>query len=254
MKNILAVTAAAVVISAGVLASGAVHAQTKPIQAPPPPAREMDPAKRIPPPPAPDAPDAPVAGQATPGAQAPVAPQHGQPASASHAQYTAVPSWQDTERGGFFLGIQGGRGWVYDDVDQTALAISAGYRWQAGAVSLLGIEVAAGRLDATTDDGWEYSKVEYASIGFNGRFNFGATSPVYALVRTGYFSADEEHAGSADGGYFGVGLGMDFSRNFNMSLVYTNYVYFNELYWYEGDLYYDAGRADTLMLGAEARF
>ena len=51
-----------------------------------------------------------------------------------------------------------------------------------------------------------------------------------------------------------LGLGADFTRNFNMSLVYTNYVYFNELYWSEGTLYYDASRSDTLMLGAEVRF
>lgn len=82
----------------------------------------------------------------------------------------------------------------------------------------------------------------------------GAASPVYALVRAGYFNADEKHFGSADGGYAGVGLGVDFGRRFNMSLVYTNYVYFNELYWSEGDLYYDASRADALMLGAEVRF
>ena len=250
MKKVFCTAAGAVVIAAGVLVSSAAHAQTKPIQAPPPP-REMDPAKRIPPPPAPEATVGQQAASETP---APAALPQAQPASAPAPHYTTRPSWEDTERGGFFLAVQGGRGGVYDDVDQAALAISAGYRWQAGAVSLLGIELAAGRLDSTTDDGWEYSKVEYASIGFNGRFNFGAASPVYALVRAGYFNADEKHFGSADGGYAGVGLGVDFGRRFNMSLVYTNYVYFNELYWSEGDLYYDASRADALMLGAEVRF
>lgn len=250
MKKVLSTTAGAVVIAAGVLVSSAAHAQTKPIQAPQP-ASEMDPAKRVPPPVVLETP----VGQQT-GSEAPVPAmqQTAQPSSAPAPHYTASPAWEDTERGGFFLGVQGGRGWVYDSVDQSALAVSAGYRWQAGAVSLLGIELATGRLNSTTDDGWDYSKVEYASIGFNGRFNFGAASPVYALVRAGYFSADEEYYGSADGGYAGVGLGVDFSRRFNMTLMYTNYVYFNELYWYEGDLYYDASRADTLMLGAEVRF
>ena len=247
MKNIFAVTAAAVVIAAGLLGASA-QAQTKAVQAPPPQSREADPAKRVPPPPAPEAP---AGQQAMPATPTPTAAQV-EPAAAPH--YTTRPSWEDMDRGGFFLGVQGGRGWVYDSVDQDAWAVSAGYRWQAGAVSLLGIELSAGRLDSTTDDGWHYNKIEYRSIGFNGRFNFGAASPVYALVRSGYFDADEQGYRSADGGYVGIGLGADITRNFNMSLVYTNYVYFNELYWYDGDLYYDASRSDALMLGAEVRF
>src|SRR5690606_33051155 len=126
MKKVFSTTAGAVVIAAGVLVSSAAHAQTKPIQAPPPPAREMDPAKRIPPPPAPET----TAGQqAAVEAPAPAAPQQAQPVSAPAPHYTTRPKWEDAERGGFFLGVQGGRGWVYDDVDQTALAVSAGYRW-----------------------------------------------------------------------------------------------------------------------------
>jgi hypothetical protein len=35
--------------------------------------------------------------------------------------------------------VQGGKGWVYEDVDQTALMVNAGYRWQAGVVTLVGI-------------------------------------------------------------------------------------------------------------------
>lgn len=230
MKNNLSVTAAAVVLAAGLLGAGAAQAQTKPVETAPAQAREPDPAKRV---------ALPAATDDTAGQQ---------------PHYTTRPSWEDVDRGGFFLGVQGGRGWVYDSVGQDAFAVSAGYRWQAGAVSLLGIELSAGRLDSTTDDGWDYNKVEYKSIGFNARFNFGAASPVYALVRTGYFDANEKGYGSADGGYVGIGLGADITQHFNLSLVYTNYVYFNELYWYEGDLYYDASRSDTLMLGAEVRF
>lgn len=243
MKNFLAMAAAAVVIAAGFVDASA-HAQTKAIETPPAQPRELDPAKRVPPASAPEAASGQQAEPASGTQSAPAATPH----------YTRRPSWEDRDRGGFFLGAQGGRGWVYDSVGQDAWAVSAGYRWQAGAVSLLGIELSAGRLDSTTDDGWHYNKVEYKSIGFNGRFNFGAASPVYALVRSGYFDADEQGYGSADGGYVGIGLGADFTRNFNMSLVYTNYVYFNELYWYEGDLYYDISRSDTLMLGAEVRF
>ncbi len=247
MKNFIVVTAAAVVIAAGLLDASA-QAQTKAIEAAPSQPREPDPAKRVPAQPAPEAAPTQRSAPTTP------APAPAQPAAAATPHYTRRPSWEDSERGGFFLGVQGGRGWVYDSVGQDALAISAGYRWQAGAVSLLGIELSAGRLDSTTDDGWRYNQVEYKSIGFSGRFNFGAASPVYALVRSGYFDADEKGYGSADGGYVGIGLGADITRNFNMSLVYTNYVYFNELYWQGGDLYYDVSRSDTLMLGAEVRF
>lgn len=144
---------------------------------------------------------------------------------------------------------------MYEDVDQSALAVNAGYRWQAGAVSLIGIELASGRLDGTEDDGVAYGKVEYASIGANARFNFGRANPVYGLVRAGYWAAEDDELGmDVDGAYFGVGLGVDVTRNFNLSLVYTNYVYFNEYYWDDGDFYYDANRADTLMFGAEVRF
>lgn len=247
MNNKLSVAILAALMTGVAFASAAAYAQTKPLQSPPP--RVMDPAKRVPPP-ADPAREAVASEPATPVApQAPSSPYAG---SQQHYAPRAA-SWEEG-RGGAFLAIQGGRGEVYDSVNQDALAISAGYRWQAGPVWLVGFEVAAGRLDSTTEHGWRYSKVEYASVGANARFNFGQGSPVYGLLRSGYFSADEKDTGSADGGYFGLGLGMDFGRRFNMSLVYTNYVYFNELYWSEGDLYYDASRADTLMLGAEVRF
>ncbi|MEN1956631.1 outer membrane protein [Luteimonas changyuni] len=252
MSKTLSKAALAAVIASAVLASTAVHAQSKPLQNAPPQPRELDPAKRVPPPAAHQ--HAPQASgqqsvQAQPAAQVqPYAtPQPYAPAAPAGASY-------EDGRGGFFIGVQGGKGWVYDDVGQSALAVNAGYRWQAGAVTLVGIEVAGGKLDSTTDDGWPYAKVDYASIGANARFNFGHTSPVYALVRAGYFTADEADYGDMDGGYLGLGLGVDFNRHFNMSLVYTNYVYFDSYGWYDGDFYYDANRADTLMLGAEVRF
>jgi hypothetical protein len=155
-------------------------------------------------------------------------------------------------RGGLFIGVQGGKGWVYEDVDQSALAVNAGYRWQAGAVTLVGIELASGKLDSTTDDGVAYGEVDYGSIGVNARFNFGRTSPVYGLVRAGYWAAEGDDDMDVDGGYFGLGLGVDINRHFNMSVMYTNYVYFDEYDWNYGD--YTINRADTLMLGAEVRF
>ena len=223
------------------------HAQTKPVQSwQPGQHEELDPAKRVP-----DAPEPAQADRGQPAAQQ--APNVVQPQP--YAVEQPVRTRHEEGRGGFFVGVQGGKGWVFEDVDQSALAVNAGYRWQAGAVSLIGIELAGGRLDSTEDDGVGYGKVEYASIGANARFNFGRTSPVYALVRAGYWAAEDDEFGmDVDGGYFGVGLGVDVTRNFNLSLVYTNYVYFNEYYWDDGDFYYDANRADTLMFGAEVRF
>src|SRR5690606_34566601 len=111
------------------------------------------------------------------------------------------------------------------------------------------------RLDDTEYRGVPVSKVDYASLGVNARFNFGRDNPVYGLVRAGYWSAEDKMFGDTiDGGYVGLGLGVDFSRHFNMSLIYTNHVYFNDYYWEGSDFYYDANRADTLMLGAEVRF
>lgn len=206
----------------------------------------MDPSKRVPATPQPESTTA-SAPHAT------VLP----PASEEAQTYTAaepVPVYYeaDHDRGGFFLRVQGGKGWVYDSVDQSALMVNAGYRWQAGAVTLVGIEAAAGRLDGTTQDGWRYPALDYASIGATARFNFGQDNPVYGLVRGGYWSADTKGSDDTiDGGYFGVGLGVDFTRNFNMSLVYTNHVYFDNHYTYYD---YEVSRADTLMLGAEVRF
>lgn len=237
MKKTRPAAAMAAVLAGAVLASAGAQAQTKQVQAWQPTQQEPDPARRVP--------QAPEQGQQ----QAPASQEQ------SYPQPHAAEASEGYEegRGGFFLGVQAGKGWVYEDVDQSARAIDAGYRWQAGAVSLIGVEVARGRLDDTTDDGLPYGKVDYTSIGANARFNFGSTSPVYGLVRAGYWSADDDADNDADGGYFGLGLGVDINRNFNLSLVYTNYVYFNDV---EGDgiQYDDVNRADTLMLGAEVRF
>lgn len=156
-------------------------------------------------------------------------------------------------RGGFFVGAHAGKGWVYEDVDQDALMFNAGYRWQAGPVALLGIELATGRLDSTHDDVWEYEEVEFQSIGFNGRFNFGAGNPLYGIVRAGYWTADltlGDYSEDADGGYAGIGLGVDLGRHASLNLMYTNYVYATEYYWDE----YEFNRADMVTFGVEARF
>lgn len=233
-------------ITAAALASAA-HAQTKPVQSwQPGQHEELDPAKRVP--------KAPQQSQLGQQAQPVAQPRSGGVQPQPYVVEQPVPMRHEDGRGGFFIGVQGGKGWVEEDVDQSVLAVNAGYRWQAGPVSLIGIELASGRLDSAEDDGVDYGKVEYASIGANARFNFGRNSPVYGLVRAGYWTAEyDEFGADADGGYFGVGLGVDVNRHFNLSLVYTNHVYFND---WEGDglEYDDLSRADTLLLGAELRF
>jgi len=261
MKNKRLTAAMAAVIAGAALASAGAHAQTTPLQVWQPPQRvEMDPAKRLPTtPPAPTtraasqpmAQPQPVGGYSQPMAQQETVDASAQP----YPTAAPAPVGDEAGRGGFFLGVQGGKGWVYDEVDQTALAVTAGYRWQAGAVTLVGVEVASGRLDDADDAGLRYDGVDYASVGVNARFNFGRGNPVYGLVRAGYWAADDNGSGDRlDGGYFGAGLGVDFNRRFNMSLVYTNHVYFNDYSWNDDGLYYDINRAETLMVGAEVRF
>jgi hypothetical protein len=244
MKKTRQMAAMAAMIVSVVIASGGAQAQNVPMQTwQPPKQSELDPAKRVP-----------AAVQPTTDAQTQtIAPS--QPTAVQPQQDDATPTRYEANRGGAFLGVQGGKGWVYEDVDQSARMLSAGYRWQAGAVTLVGIEAAAGRLDATTHEGFQFGRVDFASVGANARFNFGRDNPIFALVRAGYWSAEDNDFGdSADGAYIGVGLGVDFSRNVNMSLVYTNHVYFTDYYWEGDDFYYDINRADTLMLGAEVRF
>lgn len=154
---------------------------------------------------------------------------------------------------GFFVGAQLGKGWIYEEIDQDAVSFNAGYRWQAGPVALLGIEVGAGRLADTRWQGIHFDEVKFRSIGFNGRFNFGRHNPWYGIVRAGYWAADVgegEWAGEVDGGYAGIGVGVDLGRNANLNLLYTSYVYASSYYWAD----YEFNRADTVTVGIEARF
>lgn len=248
MKNTKLTVAMATITMTAVLASAGANAQSRPLQVwQPSKSDEPDPSKRVPVSPQPLATTA-VESQST------LNPSVMAAESQTYAAAAPVAPAYDESRnlGGFFLGVQGGKGWVYDDVDQSARMLNAGYRWQAGAVSLVGIEAAAGRLDSTTKDGWRYGALDYASIGANARFNFGHGNPLYGVVRAGYWSAEAKGSNdTVDGAYFGVGLGIDFTRNFNMSLVYTNHVYFDNYYSYYD---YEISSADTLMLGAEVRF
>lgn len=234
------------------LAAFALHAQAQSIS----PAYESFRKKETPQPaPAQPATEASQAAAPAPVA-APVAPA---PTYAAPAPYVApATAPEDEEDGGFFVGVQAGQGWIYEDVEQDAVAVSAGYRWQAGPWAQVGVELSGGRLDETTDRDWRYAKATYKAVGANARMNFG-NSPWFATVRGGYFDAEVDGADEefdADGGYAGVAIGVDINRHFNISLGYTAFVYADD-YNYGGcddDFDCDFNRADTVMLGIEARF
>jgi len=173
-------------------------------------------------------------------------------------QYTPAPAYRaaENDKGGFFIGAQAGKGWIYEDIDQDVVSFNAGYRWQAGPAVLVGVEVAGGKLRETQDSGYLFPEVSYGSVGANARFNFGAGNPLYGIARLGYWSAEADdgygNTDDIDGVYAGLGLGVDITRNFNVNLVFSSYVYSNEYYY--NDYYYDLNRADTLTLGLELRF
>ncbi|MBB3344102.1 outer membrane beta-barrel protein [Luteimonas sp. RC10] len=162
----------------------------------------------------------------------------------------------ETPRGAAFVALQAGQAWIYDDVRQDTQAVSAGYRWQAGPVVQVGIEGVAARIDATSKDGWRFGGADYGSLGANARFQFGRT-PLFALARLGYWYADVGEGDSADGGYAGVGLGVDIHRHVNLTLAYTYHLYASsDCYRVYSTAYCDTdiNRADLVTLGLEARF
>ena len=202
------------------------------------------------------APAQPAAPTAQPAASTPAPPA---PAYAAPAPYVAPATAPEAEEnGGFFVGLQAGQGWIYEDVEQDAVAVSAGYRWQAGPWAQVGVELSGGRLDETTEGNWRYAEASYKAVGANARMNFG-DSPWFATVRGGYFDAEVDGADEefdADGGYAGIAIGVDINRHVNISLGYTAFVYADD-YTYDDcddDLDCDFNRADMVMLGVEARF
>jgi hypothetical protein len=204
------------------------------------------------------------AAEASAQGQQPAQPQPSAPqTSATPPQaspYAAPPASRapDRDQGGFFVGVQGGRGWIYDDIEQRATAVNAGYRWQTGPWAQVGVEISGGRLDETREDGFLIPEATYTAVGANARLNFG-DSRWFAVVRGGYFNADQDGPYgdfSTDGGYAGLGIGVDINRHFNISLAYNAYVYADDYYYDDCDDYDDCefNRADTVMLGIEARF
>ncbi|ATS40586.1 MULTISPECIES: hypothetical protein [Xanthomonas] len=154
---------------------------------------------------------------------------------------------------GAFISVQRGRGEVFSGYKQDMLGLSAGYRWRAGSVTLIGLEGSVGRLDRgdTTDDVF-IPAVKFGGIGGTARFNFGDT-PLFAVVRVGSWYAEvAEMSDEIYGGYASLGLGVDIGKHASASVMYTNYVYANDYYDYAEDT--TINRADVLNAALEVRF
>lgn len=196
-------------------------------------------------------------------------------------------------QGSFFVGGQVGRVDLADtgfnDESGDFKSLNLGYRWQIGPRVQLGIEAGAGKIDGIEDrdeydvsysGGMVHVKERYAldadfvQIGANARFQFGADSRWFGIARLGYLGYEQEfsesysasgafvesgsYSESDDGGgvYFGAGVGVDVTPNFNLSLTLNGYAY-SSLYYddYDDEYYWDDVKtARTATLGAEFRF
>ncbi len=188
-------------------------------------------------------------------------------------------------KGGFFVAGQAGQA-TYDDsgLDEDSAdtrALSLGYRWQAGSIAQIGVEVGGGEVDEISqssayDDGYFSGNsrigmdARYAHAGANARVNFGRDSRWFAIGRLGYMGYSqnvnyrydnylngapfrgESWTDSEDGGgaYFGGGLGMDITPNFNVNVMVNGYAYSGTDY--DGNV--DEDTASTTTLGLELRF
>ncbi|KAB7769160.1 hypothetical protein [Xanthomonas maliensis] len=174
--------------------------------------------------------------------------------AAPPAAATRIASSEESriERGAF-IGVQSGRGEVFRGYKQDMLGLSAGYRWQAGSVTLIGVEASLGRLDRKDNhDDVFIPGVKFVAVGGTARFNFG-DSPLFAVVRLGSWYADAaDLSEEVYGGYAGVGLGLDLGKHASLSVTYTNYLYARDYYDYAEDV--TINRAEVLNVGAEVRF
>lgn len=199
---------------------------------------------------------------------------------------TAVPAAQ--AQGNFFVAGQAGQAKIDDNAldENTAdtSALSAGYRWQAGSIAQVGVEVGGGKVDEVgqtysynpgygyTERGYVGMDSRYAHVGANARISFGEGSRWFAIGRLGYMgytqnvnaqfaafdgniqidSVSESTDEDGGGAYFGAGLGMDVTSNFNINLMVNGYAYssLDE----EGYLDEEYGTANTTTLGLELRF
>lgn len=192
-------------------------------------------------------------------------------------------------QGDFFVAGQFGQA-TYDDSgldDDTAgtRAFSAGYRWQAGPIVQVGLEAGIGQVDEVGGDVYYYSdgfgytetgraemEADYRHFGANARFNFGEGSRWFAIARAGYMAyemdvkahyearyngelvdtLDDSFSEDGGGAYFGAGIGVDITPNFNINVMYNGYAYSDfEDEDFSAD---DIGTASTTTVGVEVRF
>lgn len=190
--------------------------------------------------------------------------------------------------GDFFVAGQVGQA-RYDDsalTDDTATtsALSVGYRWQAGPITQVGIELGGGRVDEVGQDyafavyriynetGRIGFDARYRHVGANARVNLGRDSRWFVTGRAGYvrYTQDVDHeytrryvfinatptfndsySEDGSGAYFGAGIGFDVTPKFNVNLMLNGYA-FGELDE-DGELD-DEATASTATLGLELRF
>lgn len=174
----------------------------------------------------------------------------------------------------FFVGAQAGHAQfnVHNVSNDNAgtQRLSFGYRWQAGPVTQVGVEVGGGRIGEVGDsyyNGYAYDgvsvKTRYLSVGVNARFQFGRDSRWFAVARGGVMSYRQDNrdsyssggftmqqsSSSSDAGiYAGAGLGVDLTPNFNLSVMLEGYTFHDNPYV---DGTYSAG---MITAGAELRF
>jgi hypothetical protein len=199
----------------------------------------------------------------------------------------AAPAVQ--AQGNFFVAGQTGRATYdkssFDEDSANTRALSAGYRWQAGSVTQVGVEIGAGKVDEIGSDyfysnGAGYSErahigmdATYRHVGANARFNFGSDSRWFAVVRGGLMrykqnvkghyialldgsviaSGSGSDSDSGSGAYFGAGIGFDITKNFNVNVMRNGYAY-SDYNSDNGNGDEDIGTAATTTLGLEVRF
>jgi len=201
----------------------------------------------------------------------------------------AAPAAQ--AQGNFFVTGQAGQA-TFDETDfpddqADTRAFSGGYRWQAGPVAQVGLEVGAGKVDeigysysTTIPDGRVYEAAHagvetiYRHVGVNARFSFGRDSRWFAIARGGYMRygqslrtyyyniyiidpvTDSEKIDDS-GAYFGAGIGFDISKNVNVNVMVNGYSYsdFEDFYQTtDGPADLKVGTATATTLGVEVRF
>lgn len=178
----------------------------------------------------------------------------------------------------FFIGAQAGQArFNVEGVDHDNAAtqnLSLGYRWQAGPIAQVGIEVGAGQIGEVGSAGYDgygnqrvQVKTRYTTIGVNARFQFERDSRWFAETRLGamnyrqgnresYFymgyysgvSAQQTTHTSDTGAYAGAGIGVDIPPNFNITVMFNGYAFPSSPY-VDGSY-----AASTVTAGLELRF